>query len=158
LEITIRPIKQDDIPFLWEMLYQAIYVSPGGPRPPREILQRSELARYVRNWGQLGDIGFLAIDLASQKPIGAAWIRLFTAEMRGYGYVNDQTPELTVAVLPEYRWVGVGTRLIHELLALVSADYSAVSLSVDPGSPALRFYKHLGFKPVGKSFYLTTSL
>jgi dimethylargininase len=151
LEITIHPIQPNDIAFLWEMLYQAIYVPAGEPNPPRDILQSSDLARYVQNWGQVGDLGFLAIDLASQKPIGAAWIRLFTAEVRGYGYVNDQTPELTVAVLPEYRWVGVGTRLIHELLALVSADYSAVSLSVDPGSPALRFYKHLGFKPVGKS-------
>jgi dimethylargininase len=151
LEITIRPILPTDVSFLWEMLYQAIYIPPGESNPQRDILQRPELARYVRNWGRVGDLGFLAIDLASQKPIGAAWIRLFTAEARGYGYVNDQTPELTVAVLPEYRWVGVGTRLIHELLARVSADYPAVSLSVDPGSPALRFYKHLGFKQVGKS-------
>ena len=151
MEITIRRIQPNDIPFLWKMLYQAIFIPPGEPHPQRDILKHPELARYVQNWGKMGDLGFLAIDLLSQKPIGAVWIRLFTADVRGYGYVNDQTPELTVAVLPEYRWAGVGTRLIHELLALVSAHYPAVSLSVDPGSPALRFYKHLGFKPIGKS-------
>lgn len=150
MEITIRPIQSNDIPFLWEMLYQAIYVSPGAPNPPRGILQSSELARYVQNWGRVDDRGFLAIDTAHAIPVGAAWIRLFTAGERGYGYMNDQTPELTVAVLPEYRRAGIGTCLIRELLTLASAYYPAVSLSVAPGGPALRLYKRLGFELAGE--------
>jgi len=136
---------------LWEMLYQAIYFSPGVPRPPQGIIPLLELARYVRNWGRGGDRGFLAVDPAREKPVGAAWIRLFAGDEPGYAYVNDQTPELTVAVLPEYRRAGIGTRLLEDLLALASAYYPAISLSVDPGSPAVRLYRRLGFQPFGKS-------
>jgi len=41
---TIRPAASADEPFLWEMLYAALYVPEGAPRPDRAILQEPSLA------------------------------------------------------------------------------------------------------------------
>jgi len=56
--------------------------------------------------------------------------------------VDARTPELSVAVLPGHRGLGIGTRLVAELLQSVDA----VSLSCDPANPARRLYVRLGFK------------
>jgi len=72
----------EDEPFLWEMLYQAIYVPEGQTAPPRSVVRRPELARYVRGWGREGDCGFLAGDAADQ-PVGAVWLRLLRGENKG---------------------------------------------------------------------------
>jgi GNAT superfamily N-acetyltransferase len=146
--ITIRPARAIDEPFLWEMLYQAVYVPPGGAPVPREIVGQPELNRYVAGWGQAGDVGFIAEE--NGQPIGAAWLRLLPGEKRGYGYVDDHTPELTMAVAPNYRSRGIGTRLLTYLLAEAARQYPAVSLSVAAENPARRLYERHGFVTVGK--------
>ena len=88
---TIRPIAPADESFLWEALYHAIYVAPGDTPPERDIVNRPELARYVRGWGDANDLGFIAVAEKSQQPIGAAWIRLLTGENMGYGYTGDKS-------------------------------------------------------------------
>ena len=142
MNITVRASQKSDEPFLWAMLYQALYVPEGEPPLPREIVQQPELSQYVREWGQPDDVGLIA--LAGEKPVGAVWLRLIKA----YGYVDDQTPELSIAVLPEFRGKGLGTRLMQELLAAVKGHYAAISLSVSVDNPALRLYQRLGFEIV----------
>jgi len=147
---TIRPLLPQDEPFLWEMLYQAIYVPPGDAPPARSILDQPELAHYVRGWGRPGDLGLLAED-AEGSPLGAAWLRLFDADDPGYGFVDDQTPELSIALLPGARGWGTGSRLMAALLEQArAAGHRTVSLSVSPDSPALRLYQQLGFVTVGQ--------
>lgn len=106
------------------------------------------LSRYVIDWGRADDHGFLAQD--GDQPIGAAWLRRLSGAERGYGYVDDETPELTVAVLPGYRGQGIGTQLLTALLALADDAYPAVSLSVSCDNPALRLYQRLGFVAVAR--------
>ncbi|MBN1370890.1 MAG: GNAT family N-acetyltransferase [Anaerolineaceae bacterium] len=141
----LRPIAASDQDFLWEMLYQAVYVPPGSPAPPREIIRQPELAHYVQDWPQPGDLGFIAAEATTGKPLGAAWLRLFSAESPGYGFVAEGIPELSVAVLPECRGQGVGTALLEGLLAAARGQYAAVSLSVSAGNPAAKLYRRLGF-------------
>jgi ribosomal protein S18 acetylase RimI-like enzyme len=148
LNITIRPLTAADEPFLWEMLYQALYVPEGAEPLPRDIVKRPEICRYVQNWGNSDDIGFIAIGEVEQRPMGAVWIRLLTGENRGYGYVNDRTPELSIAVLSEYQTRGVGTRLLIHLLKNSQTRYQAISLSVSSDNPAVRLYQRLGFETV----------
>lgn len=142
----IRLLTPADEPFLWEMLYQAIYVAEGQPPMPREIVRQPEISRYAAGWGRPGDLGFAA--LAGGQPVGAAWLRLWSAENRGYGYVAENIPELSIAVLPEYRGQGLGERLMTRLLQAALAHYPAVSLSVSEGNPARRLYLRLGFREV----------
>lgn len=150
MNAEFRTLTASDEPFLWEMLYQALYLPPGQPPFPREILQKPEIACYVQGWGQPHDRGFAA--LVEGAPVGAAWLRLLTAERPGYGYVDDDTPELSIAVLPKFRGRGIGSQLMTCLLELAQqTHYPAVCLSVSPGNPALRLYQRLGFAKVDET-------
>jgi ribosomal protein S18 acetylase RimI-like enzyme len=144
----IRPLKPSDEPVLWEMLYHALYVPEGAEPLPRDIVKTPELAHYVQGWGQPGDDGFIAIATVSGQPIGAAWLRLFTGKRRGYGYVDDGTPELAIAVISGHRGGGVGTQLLIRLLESARRHYLAISLSVAQDNPAIRLYERMGFEVV----------
>ncbi|GJD21024.1 GCN5-related N-acetyltransferase [Rivularia sp. IAM M-261] len=145
MSYIIRSLTPSDKAFLWEMLYNALYVPPGAKPLPKEIIYSPELAKYVEAW-QRNDMGFVAVLESSLLPIGAVWIRLFNSKNPGYGYVNDETPELSIAVLPEYRKQGIGTQLITHLLDSIKNVYPAISLSVSFSNPALRLYQRLGFE------------
>jgi ribosomal protein S18 acetylase RimI-like enzyme len=146
---SIRRLTSSDQPFLWEMLYQSLFVPEGRKPFPREVLGRSEVSRYVERWGREGDLGFIAVDGGSGEPVGAVWLRLLAGAEKGYGYVDDETPELGMAVLPDYRGRGLGTDLLGRLLESAGADYRKVCLSVSADNPALRLYERAGFKRVG---------
>lgn len=144
----LRPAAPDDEPFLREMLYQALFVEPGGEPHPREVLDRPHIARYVKDWGRPGDLGFVAVDSSAGRPVGAVWCRLSTDDDKGFAYTDDETPELGVALLPEHRGRGLGTTLLEHLLEHARGRYPRVSLSVSPDNPALRLYQRLGFRTV----------
>jgi ribosomal protein S18 acetylase RimI-like enzyme len=145
---TIRPLTPIDEPFLWEMLYQAIYVVNGQSAPSRDIIQQPEIARYVQGWGKPGDRGFLALNAITNQPIGAIWVRLFPIEAPGYGYVDDHSPELAMAVLPGDRGQGIGTQLLTTLIE--SYPNESLCLSVSEGNPVVRLYRRFGFAIVGQ--------
>src|SRR5262249_2706181 len=137
MKCIIRPLTSEDEPFLWEMLYLAIHVPEGQSPPALGVDQVPELARYVQGWGRASDRGFLASDANTGQPVGAAWLRLLVGKDKGYGYLDDDTPELSVAVLPEYRGQGIGTQLLHHIFVAVRG-HSSISLSVSQDNPALR--------------------
>lgn len=144
------------MPFLREMLYEAIYTRPGEPRPGRDILDAPGIARYIAGWGRPGDRAFIAEQtedgwpVGVGQPIGIAWYRLFPEEAKGYGYVAGDVPELSVAVVPTFRGLSIGTDLMHQLLRQAEKDgYRGLSLSVDPHNPAVRLYERLGFSRTG---------
>jgi len=139
----LRISNTSDEPFLREMLYLALFVPPGEQPLPRSALRNPAIARYVDGWGtRRGDTGLIA--LVDNSPVGAAWLRCFLSSDPGYGFVDERTPELSVAVLPAHRGKGIGTLLLERLLDAVPAT----SLSCDPANPAWRLYLRLGFKPL----------
>lgn len=131
----IRPLTPADKPALWEMLYYAIGVPPDGEPPSPSILDAPEVARYVRRRGCADDQGLGAELIDNDQIVGAAWLRRLTAEAPGYGYIDDATPELSIAVAPPSRGQGMGARLLAELLAMAQARYATVSLSVSARQP-----------------------
>jgi [ribosomal protein S18]-alanine N-acetyltransferase len=145
----IRKGTNEDLDFLWEMLYQAIYVPEGEERPSREIMQDPSVRRSLDGWGRKGDLSLIATD-ELDKPVGSVWIRLFDESNKTYGYVDNQTPLLGIAMLPEYRGKGIGTLLMDELFKEARAlGYQKISLSVDPNNPAVRLYQRYGFEKIG---------
>jgi ribosomal protein S18 acetylase RimI-like enzyme len=147
--ISTRAATSADEPFLREMLFLAPFEPPGTDPSRRLDRDAPELTHYVDGFGRTGDEGVIAS--AGTEKIGAAWVRQLTAEDPGYGYVDDATPELTIAVRPEWRGRGVGQRLMRELIDASSGAVPAISLSCDPANPAMRLYERLGFVPVGES-------
>src|SRR5215213_4858280 len=120
----------------------------------RERMPRGEIDapvyRYVMNWGRPGDAAVIALD--NGNPVGAAWYRLFKEKEPGYGFVDEKTPELSIAVVPSCRGKGYGEELLVGLLAHAKQDgFEQISLSVEPDNPALRLYERHGFQKVGES-------
>jgi GNAT superfamily N-acetyltransferase len=147
--MLIRPLTPDDAPFLWDALYHAIHVPPSEQAPPYDIVKQPELSRYVADWMSYPDDFGLAIEEAGQL-IGAAWLRCWPSDKRGFGFIDEKTPELSMALLPEYRGRGLGTRLLRQLLSAAEACYDAVSLSVSESNPARQLYERVGFIPFSK--------
>ncbi|AFZ23784.1 acetyltransferase [Cylindrospermum stagnale PCC 7417] len=147
---VIRPLTQEDEPFLWRMLYEATQMSEEN-LTINDAMNHPDLTKYVKNWGCENDLGVVATLLSNHLPVGAAWLRLLTGENQGYGYVDHQTPELAIAVLPEYRNQGIGTQLIKHLLPAAKDFYPSISLSVRSSNPALSLYQRCGWKIVDGS-------
>jgi GNAT superfamily N-acetyltransferase len=142
----VRLAGAQDVPLLRAMLYQAFAWRPGGSFPPLdEALALPEIGRYVDGWGRPSDLGVIFDD-----DLGAAWMRLFTDDDHGYGFVATDVPELTIGVSPEARGRGVGTALLAELLERAqAAGHPSISLSVEPENSAVRLYERFGFVRVG---------
>lgn len=63
-----------------------------------------------------------------------------------------------VAILPEARGGGVGTRLLRDVLARAASAGKAVTIHVERTNPALALYERLGFRLVeDKGVYLFLS-
>ncbi len=79
------------------------------------------------------------------KIVGAVWTRI----INDYGHVDDETPSLSISVLKDYRNLGLGTKLMEQiLLTLKEQGYKQVSLSVQKINYAVRMYKKVGFEVV----------
>jgi ribosomal protein S18 acetylase RimI-like enzyme len=140
---VIRAAGPQDVRFLRDMLRHAYYwrMNESADLP---------VARYVLNWGRPGDEGLVALDDAN--AVGAAWYRLFPRDEAGFGFVDEQTPELTIAVVPSRRGKGFGHELMTGLLERARrAGYDALSLSVAKTSPAVSLYERYGFRRVAES-------
>lgn len=146
----IRPADPDDLGFVHDMLYEAAFWRPDGPRPDRSArpLDTPELGVYIDGWGRPGDTALIA--WRADRSLGAAWYRVFTDDAHGYGYVDPDTPELGVAVLAAHRGKGIGTALVAAALAQAALDgFDRLSLSVEADNPATRVYQRLGFQRIG---------
>ena len=138
----IRAAGPQDVRFLRDMLRHAYYwrMSESGDLP---------VARYVIGWGRPGDAGLVALDDAN--PVGAAWYRLFSRAEPGFGFVDESTPELTIAVVPSRRGKGFGHELMTGLLERARrGGYPKLSLSVAKDSPAVALYERYGFRGVSE--------
>jgi ribosomal protein S18 acetylase RimI-like enzyme len=156
--VTIRKASASDEPFLWEMLYHSLYLPDGAAPFERAITTRPEIAKYVEGWGREGDLAVIAMDAVRDEAVGAAWIRVFSASERAYGFVSENIPELAIAVLPHYRGCGVGSALLGRLIEMAAEVYDGVSLSVSADNPAQRLYERAGFERVGISGNSVTML
>lgn len=147
--LITRAARDSDASFLFEMLLGALNHDPAQPRlSAADVLANPHLRVYVDGWGRPDDLGVVAE--TGNRPIGAAWLRIFDPSEPGYGFVDADVPELSVAVLPKWRGRGVGSRLLADLeAAAVRAGCAAISLSVRPSNPATRLYRRRGFREVG---------
>jgi ribosomal protein S18 acetylase RimI-like enzyme len=146
MEVVVRRGTAQDVRFLRDMLHHAYYWKE---RQPDEGPGPVQL--YVKAWGRPGDAAFIA--LLDGFPVGAAWYRLFRQSAPGYGFVDESTPELAVAVVPNARGQGVGNALLGALLERAREDgYDGLSLAVDRHNKgAIAFYEQLGFEQVGET-------
>ena len=74
--------------------------------------------------------------LADAEPVGRLYVARWEHEIR----------LVDIALLPEHRRRGIGTRLLHEVLGEAASAGKTVSIHVEMNNPALELYERLGFQ------------
>jgi GNAT superfamily N-acetyltransferase len=146
MNILLRKSQPSDIPFMREMLYEAVYWRPNSNKPVlEEGLADPGVNNALVDWGKRdGDIAVIA--LVDSIPTGAAWYRFYTDENFIRGYINENIPTLVIAVHKNYRRQGIGEKLIEWLIDHASKhDIQRISLMVSKDNHAIKLYRKCGF-------------
>ena len=139
--VVIRRGDRLDIPFLRSLLAHAYNWHVNAFDTDIAI------SRYVDGWGRAGDTALIAMD--SGHPVGEAWYRLFSKTLQGYGFLDAETPEVTVVVVPTKQGQGIGQKLLATLLEKAkAAGYGGLSASVRRDDVDLPSYLEQGFEQV----------
>ena len=148
-DVRCRPAGAEDFTFLATMLGEAAVWRPDKPTPTADqVLADPRYVMYLAGWPRHGDYGLVA---ERDGPLGAAWYRTYTEASHGYGFVSEDVPELSIAVVVSRRHEGIGRRLLVDLItASVAQGHPALSLSVNGDNPARGLYESVGFVPVEK--------
>ena len=141
MEYIFRASTAADEAIIWEMLRHAAH------EPSVDtVKQQPALTRYASNWGRAGDRGCVA--MRGTDVVGAAWLRLWSGDDKGFGYIRDDIPELAIAVIPDCRGQGIGTELLVQILDQANGQFPAISLNVRQNNAAVSLYERAGFLKV----------
>jgi ribosomal protein S18 acetylase RimI-like enzyme len=143
----------DDLPFLKEMLYEAVFWNSEEKKMSMdELYSDPEIAKILHIWKKRdGDFALVAMD-DREEPVGAVWYRFWTENNRSYGYVDEETPEIAIAVVSEYRSRGLGTELLRRIMNHArEIGIRQLSLSVEKGNYAINLFEKVGFKQVSET-------
>ena len=101
-DVRPRALGPGDVQHVKWALYEAVSWDPERELPPFEdTIEHPQLAIYHRGWGRPGDVG-VAVELDGDVA-GVAFFRLFREGEHGHGFVDEDTPELGIAVREEFR-------------------------------------------------------
>lgn len=162
MKLNLRESQASDLPFLSEMLYEAVFWRPRADRPSLEDgLAYPEVAQSLADWGRrAGDTAVVAA--VGSQPVGAAWYRFWTNDNHIRGYVDETTPVLVIGVQRGYRRHGIGKAMIEWLIARATVrGIPCISLAVSKDNYALRLYQQSGFihhEDVGDSLLMVHPL
>jgi len=144
--VTIREIKSNELGQLEDMLYEAVFQPDEENLIPREVVNLPEVRVYIDKFSEKKDDYCLVADL-NGKIIGAVWTRILSGDIKGFGNIDDETPEFAISLYKEYRNQGIGTSLMTAMIEhLRKSGYKQTSLSVQKTNYAVQLYKNLGFE------------
>ena len=144
LSVALRPVRPRD-----DELLRRIYASvradelaavPWSPAEKEAFLRHQFDAQDAHYREHYAGASFDVIEVDGE-PVG----RLYVARW------DDEIRIMDVAILPEHRGRGLGTRLLRDLLAEGASSRKRVSIHVEMNNPALRLYERLGFAPVAET-------
>src|SRR3954453_5034098 len=149
VDVWCRSAGVGDFAFLATMLGEAAVWRPDKPTPTGEqVMADPRYAMYLAGGARQGGFGLGA---EGRRPLGAAWYRTYTEANHGHGFVAEDVPELSIAVIASRRREGIGRRLLSDLIEASAAQgFRALSLSVAENNPARGLYESTGFVLVEK--------
>ncbi len=147
LTYTIRNIDSSEIHVLNNFLYEAIFQEDMDNPLPKDVITTPELQVYIKDFGKETD--YCLVAEYEKDIVGCVWTRILAGEIKGYGYIDENTPEFAISVLKNYRGYGIGTSLMQAMLKLLQAEgYKKTSLAVQKENYAYKMYEKIGFKIV----------
>lgn len=147
MEYIMREMKQSEYALLDDFLYEAIFQRDETNLAPKTIIEKPELQVYIKDFGKEKDDYCLCAEV-DEKIVGAVWVR----NIKGYGSIDDITPEFSISLYKNFRGYGMGTTMMKEMLGhLKSAGYSKTSLAVQKDNYALKMYLSVGFQIIDEN-------
>jgi RimJ/RimL family protein N-acetyltransferase len=141
--ITLRPITDADMDFLHRLYATTredeLTQVDWAPEQKTAFVSQQFHAQHQYWQENYRDTSWDVI-LRDGKPIGRLYVARWAKEIR----IVD------IALLPEHRGGGTGTRLIRGLFAEGDASGRKVSIHVEIFNPARRLYDRLGFVQAGE--------
>jgi len=143
--MNLRLADESDHAALEELLLEAVNWSAEGTLVTLDDLRANDtLVRYVDDWPRDDDAGVIAEE--ADRVVGAAWFRRFSQDRPGFGFIDELTPEVSVAIAPGWRGKGAGSQLLDALIEIGrERGFEGLSLSVDSRNQAVHLYRRLGF-------------
>lgn len=141
IQVTRRPATPDDASFLYE-----VYAASRAEEMARVPWTEAEKEAFLRQQFQAQDTHY-----HRHYPEAAFDIVLADGARAGRLYIDhaaypDEIRILDIALLPEFRNRGIGTRLLRAVLDEAAASGRVVRLHVEFYNPAQRLYARLGFR------------
>ena len=136
--VTLRPITDADMEFLHRLYATTredeLALVPWTPEQKAAFVRQQFEAQHQFWQENYADTSWDLI-LQDGEPVG----RLYVARW------PDDIRVVDIALMPEHRGSGLGTRLLRELFAEGDATGRKVSIHVEVFNPARRLYERLGF-------------
>jgi len=147
VEYNIREMKPFEYPLLDVFLYEAIFQQDEKNLLPKSVIEKPELKVYIQNFGnEMDDLCFCSE--VKGVIVGAVWVR----NIRGYGSIDNVTPEFAISLYKKFRGHGIGTEMMKKMIVhLKQSGYSKTSLAVQKDNYAVRMYLGVGFKIVDEN-------
>lgn len=147
MKYIIREMQSEEYSLLDDFLYEAIFQRDETNLAPKSIIKSPELQMYINKFGKKKDDYCLCAEVEG-KIVGAVWVR----NIKGYGSIDETTPEFSISLYRDFRGYGIGTEMMKRMLAyLKQAGYSKASLAVQKDNYALKMYLHIGFKIIDEN-------
>lgn len=146
MDLELRRSTASDLPFLREMLYEAVFWQENPDKPAfEEGLALPGVNTALIDWGKRdGDTAVIAV--VDERYAGAAWFRFYTGEKCIRGYINETIPTIAIAVHSDFRRQGIGEKMMAWLIQHASEHNIAdVSLMVSKDNDAVKLYRKCGF-------------
>lgn len=90
------------------------------------------------------DLGLYA--LVDNEIAGAIWTRRLNSEHKAKGFIDEETPVLSLAVIPKFRNKKIGQFMMEQFLQEAGALYEQISVSVGTDSQVINFYKKFAYE------------
>jgi len=146
--IQLRPVGEADLPFLLR-LYASTRADELARLPWSVEQKRDFVAQQFefqhRYWQDNYDGAAFDLIVQDGQPIGRLYVARGTQEIR----------IIDIALMPESRNAGIGTRLISEIFDEADRTGRTVGIHVEQFNPARRLYERLGFvQTIDRGVYL----
>jgi ribosomal protein S18 acetylase RimI-like enzyme len=139
--VTLRPATPRDYDFM-RMLYASTRAEEMKQFPFDEDQKKAFLDQQFAAQFQHYGIHYPTCERNIIERDGVAIGRLWIDEW------PDQIRLVDIALMPQARGSGIGSSLLHDVLARGTASGKAVTIHVEGFNPALRLYERLGFEHV----------
>lgn len=147
--ISLRPITDADLPFLYEVYagtraYEMTLVNWTDAQ--KEAFVRMQFQAQHKYYGEQFARASFDIIIKDGAQIGRLYLLRDPEEVR----------IIDIALLPRYCGQGTGTLMLKSILAEAGGAGKPVRIHVEKFNPALRLYERLGFQKIGDTgvYYL----